>query len=147
MTKRYKEALTRHREQGIFMAGLLSATGFTQKGVKVKKTSDSASSYTLSRKISLLVNSITSFSNKPLIYISYLGMFLIFPSFGYTTYIICRKLFFGIDTEGWTSLMASLWLIGGLIILSLGVIGLYISRIFLETKQRPYTLIRKDYKK
>ena len=74
MTRRYVDALTRHQEREVFMAGLFHITGFDQRPHIVKKHSSSASTYTLRRKLSLLVNSVTSFSNAPLVSIFYIGL-------------------------------------------------------------------------
>jgi len=54
-------------------------------------------------------------------------------------------LFFGVLLAGWPSLIVSVWLLGGLTLLSLGVIGMYVSKVFIETKQRPYTIVRETY--
>jgi len=62
-------------------------------------------------------------------------------------YLIVRRVFFGIFLAGWPSLIVSIWLIGGLTIFCLGIIGIYLSRIFIETKQRPYTIIREIYER
>jgi putative glycosyltransferase len=59
--------------------------------------------------------------------------------------LIVRKLLFGTLMEGWASLIVSIWLLGGLTIFCLGVIGIYLSKIFIEVKQRPYTIIKQTY--
>jgi putative glycosyltransferase len=58
---------------------------------------------------------------------------------------VIQKIFFDVSLEGWTSLIVSIWFLGGVMLLSIGVIGIYISKIFSETKQRPNTIIRKKY--
>ena len=63
----------------------------------------------------------------------------------YQIYLICNWLFFSNPLLGWTSLMASLWLIGGLLIALIGLIGIYLSKVFIETKKRPYTIIKEIY--
>ena len=57
-------------------------------------------------------------------------------------YLVIRRIFFGILLPGWPSLIVSVWLLGGLILACLGIIGIYLSKIFIETKQRPYTIVR-----
>jgi putative glycosyltransferase len=59
--------------------------------------------------------------------------------------LIISKLFFNIAFEGWTSIVVSIWFFGGLIILLLGIIGIYLSKVFIEVKNRPYSIIKKFY--
>jgi len=147
MSQRYVKALVEHREREIFLAGLFAIAGFRQIPLLVRKDSKNRSTYTLVRKLTLAINSITSFSNKPLIFIFYLGALISLLS-GITAIIfIVRKIFFNVILEGWSSLIISIWLLGGLTIFCLGVIGIYLSKIFSETKQRPYTIIRQIYEK
>lgn len=146
MTKRYVNALLLHREREVFMAGLWLITGFSQKPYPIKKHNTSQTTYTLAKKISLLINSVTSFSNKPLVAIFNIGLSISVFSFLYIIYIL--YMWFNIDRplSGWTSVIASVWLLGGMIISFIGVIGIYVSKIFSETKQRPYSIVRQIYK-
>ena len=147
MLRPYVDALLQHRERELFLAGLWILTGFRQLPVTVSKSSKGETSYTLGRKLALLTNSITSFSNRPLVYIFYIGLFISLVSSAYIANLIIRKTFFLIPVDGWTSLIVSIWFLGGLMILFLGVIGIYLSRIFIEVKQRPLTIVRKVYGK
>ena len=147
MTRSYVNALLLHKEREIFLAGLWSITGFEQHIQVVSKWSTSPSTYTFKRKMSLFVNSITSFSNAPLIYIFYLGIFISMFALSYIVYLLSHWFLMGKSLSGWTSIIASLWLLGGLIISFIGVIGIYLSKIFIETKQRPYTIVRRVYGK
>lgn len=146
MTRRYVNALLRHAEREVFMAGLWSITGFDQRPQVVTKHHSSQSSYTLRHKMDILVNSITSFSNAPLIGIFYLGLAILLLAGLYTAYIVGHWLFFARPVGGWTSVMVSIWLLGGLVISILGVIGIYLSKIFSEAKQRPYTIVRQVHR-
>ena len=145
MTRRYVDALLRHQEREVFMAGLWHITGFHQQPQKVKKHSLSKTTYTLGRKMSLLVNSVTSFSNAPLVSIFYIGLSISTFALIYIAYLITQWLFLATPLSGWTSMMASIWLLGGMIISFIGVVGIYLSKIFSETKQRPYTIVRQIY--
>ena len=145
MTRRYVEALLRHREREVFMAGLWHITGFAQTGKKDQKQSSSETTYTLRRKLSLLVNSVTSFSNAPLISIFYIGLVISFFSTVYIAYLVLQRLLWAAPLGGWTSVMASIWLLGGMIISFIGVVGIYLAKIFSEAKQRPYTIVRHVY--
>lgn len=147
MTRRYVDALLLHDEREVFMAGLWHITGFDQRPKTIKKHSTSETTYTLRRKMSLLVNSVTSFSNAPLIGIFYIGVAIFLVAGAYTAYLFIHWLFLAKPLSGWTSVMASIWLLGGLVISFIGVVGIYLSKIFSETKRRPYTIVRQVYGK
>lgn len=145
MTRRYVEALLRHEEREVFLAGLWHITGFEQQAQAVCKLSTSETTYTFRRKMSLLVNSVTSFSNAPLISIFYVGAVISMLALLYIVYLLIHWLFLARPLSGWTSVMASIWLLGGLIISFIGVVGIYLSKIFSETKRRPYTIVKHVY--
>lgn len=145
MTRRYVEALLRHEEREVFMAGLWHITGFVQRAQTVKKHSTSETTYTFRRKMSLLVNSVTSFSNAPLVSIFYIGVSISLFALFYIGYLFIHWIFLAKPLSGWTSVMASIWLLGGMVISFIGVVGIYLSKIFSETKQRPYTIVRQVY--
>lgn len=145
MTRRYVDALLRHKEREVFMAGLWHITGFDQRPHLVNKHSTSETTYNLRRKMSLLVNSVTSFTNAPLVSIFYIGIFISIFASMYIAYLFVHWLFLATPMSGWTSVMASIWLLGGMIISFIGVVGIYLSKIFSETKQRPYTIVRQIY--
>ena len=145
MTRDYVAALLGHQEREFVLSGLWALTGFQQVPLKVRKHFKGSSSYGLRRKIAHLVNAITSFSNKPLVLIFYLGCFIVMVSSIAAIDLIVRKLFFGALLEGWASLVISIWLLGGLTIFCLGVIGIYLAKVFIEVKQRPYTIVKQTY--
>jgi putative glycosyltransferase len=143
MTRRYVDALLLHKEREVFLAGLFFITGYYQSPHAVKKLSKSKTTYTLARKLDLLVNSVTSFSNLPLIWIFYIGLIIILISIIYSTILFYNSIFLSKPLAGYTSLMISIWFLGGLVILFMGIIGIYISKLFSEVKRRPYTIVRK----
>jgi putative glycosyltransferase len=145
MTRRYVESLLRHEEREVFLAGLWHITGFTQRPCTIRKLNSSETTYTFRRKMSLLVNSVTSFSNAPLVAIFYIGIAIFGFSALYTGWLIVSWMFLARPLSGWTSVMASIWLLGGMVISFIGVVGIYLSKIFSETKRRPYTIIRQIY--
>lgn len=147
MTRRYVDALLRHDERELDIGGLWYATGFDQRPQIITKHSSSETTYTLRRKLALLVNSVTSFSNAPLVYIFYIGLTISLLAGAYTVFVILQWLFLAEPLTGWASIVASIWLLGGWIILFIGIIGIYLSKIFLEVKRRPYTIIRQVYGK
>lgn len=142
MTRRYVEALLQHEEREVFMAGLWHITGFVQRAHVLTKHSTSKSTYTLRRKLAMLVNSVTSFSNAPLVGIFYIGIAISLAALCYIGYLVIYWLFLATPMTGWTSLIASIWLLGGMIISFIGIVGIYLSKIFSETKRRPYTIVR-----
>ena len=145
MSGSYVAALVEHKEREFVMSGLWALTGFQQVPIRVKKHHKATSSYGLRQKVAHLVNAITSFSNKPLVLIFYLGCFILLISSIAALDLIIRKLLFGTLLEGWASLIVSIWLLGGLTIFCLGVIGIYLAKIFIEVKQRPYTIVKRTY--
>ena len=147
MARRYVDALLCHQEREVFMAGLWHITGFDQRPQVIKKHNTSETTYTFHRKMSLLVNSVTSFSNAPLVGIFYIGVAISLFALAYIAYLVTHWLFLAKPMSGWTSVMASIWLLGGMVISFIGVVGIYLSKIFSETKQRPYTIVRQIHAK
>ena len=145
MKGEYVAALIRHQEREFVMSGLWALTGFKQVPITVKKHHKGESSYGLRRKLSHLVNAITSFSGKPLVLIFYLGSIIILISGVAALDLIIRRIFFGVMLQGWASVIVSIWLLGGITIFCLGILAIYLSKVFLEVKQRPYTIIREVY--
>jgi len=142
MTRRYVGSLTRHQETEVFLAGLWAITGYRQTPFTVAKRSSSPSTYTFRKKISQLINSITSFSNAPLKGIFYSGCAILGASGLFSAYLVFNWVFFAKPPSGYTSLMVSIWILGGLIVAYLGIIGMYLSKIYSETKRRPYSIVR-----
>ncbi len=89
------------------------------------------------------LNALTAFSRKPLLAIATLGLSMTLPAGLYLSWLLIQYFFLKVSVEGWTSLIASLWFLGGLIIFTLGIIAVYLSVIFVETKNRPYAIVRK----
>lgn len=145
MTRRYVDALLLHREREINIGGLWMITGFAQLQCPVAKHDTSPTTYNLIRKFEHLVNAVTSFSNTPLVLIFYLGLVILIVTLCYSTLIVYRYVFVSQPPDGYTSLILSLWLLAGLVIFSIGVLGIYLAKIFSEVKQRPYTIIRDVY--
>ena len=145
MSRRYVNALLMHREREIFVAGLWAITGFTQIPVTVDKTHKGSSTYTFRRRLALFANSIVSFSSLPLVAIFFTGLFISLAAFLYVGWLVANWLFFARPPAGWTSVMASVWLLGGINMAFLGILGIYAAKIFSETKQRPLTIVRAIY--
>lgn len=146
MIRDYARALCQFDEREVFLGGLWHITGFEQQPHIIVKHSLSESTYTLRHKVSLLVNAVTSFSSAPLIWIFNLGVLISLGAFAYCVYLVVNWLFLSAPAAGWTSVMASIWLLGGMVISFIGIIGIYLSKVFSETKRRPYVIIRRTYR-
>jgi len=142
MTRDYVQSLVRHKEHQTAIGGLWVLTGYRQKGVGFDKGVRPGTSYTMSRRFVMLIDSVTSFSELPLFLIFYTGCVVILGSGIAGMYLIIRRLT-GRLADGWVSTIISIAFFGGLTVFSIGVVGLYVSRIFIETKGRPYILIRR----
>lgn len=145
MTARYVKALLLYQERQLVMSCLWVITGFKQCERTVKKHSHSQTTYSLSKKIEHAVNAVTSFSDRPLKLIFYVGMSFFLAAISYACYLIFLRLFLDRAVDGWTSVMVSVWVLSGLIISFIGIIGIYLAKIFIETKQRPLSIIRTIY--
>jgi putative glycosyltransferase len=147
MTRRYVDALLTHKERELVISCLWVITGFKQSARTVKKHMTSSTTYGFFKKISHLVNAVTSFSEAPLKMIFVCGTFVFFLAITYASTLVVQHFFLSQPVDGWTSLMVSVWVLGGMIISFVGVIGIYLAKIFSETKQRPYVIIREIYGK
>ena len=143
----YVRALTEHQDREMFMAGLWALTGFRQTPLSVQKGNRPGTSYSFGHRMAVLVNAITSFSNRPLIAIFYLGSFVFLIGLAGALYLIIRRVFYQEYLSGWPSLIVSIWLLGGLNIFCVGILGIYLAKIFTEVKRRPLTVIRQVYEK
>ena len=142
MSKRALEGLAEFREVNLFLRGIIPMIGYSTDVVYYERGERFAgeSKYPLGKMLSFAIEGITSLSTKPIRMITFLGFFIFLVSIGILIYSLVRH-FMGATIVGWTTLMVSVWAIGGLILLSLGVVGEYIGKIYLETKARPRFLI------
>jgi putative glycosyltransferase len=146
MTRRYVDQLVQHKEHLSNMIGLWELTGFKQVAVGVRKSPfKGTTTYTFHRRLAAAIYAITAFSSKPLRLIAYLGLLVTALSIIYAIVLVIAYFVFGISTTGWTSLIVSISLFSGLILFCQGIIAAYLAVIFIETKNRPYTVIRKIY--
>jgi putative glycosyltransferase len=142
MTRRYVNSLLLHRERELLISGIWHLTGYAQTALPVTKHKINATTYPLHKRIALVITSIIAFSDRPLRAIFYTGIAMVCASLLYIVYILMAYLFNGSGVSGYTSLILSIWLIGGFNFLFLGTIGMYVATIFSETKQRPYAIVR-----
>ncbi|TPH17055.1 glycosyltransferase family 2 protein [Litorilituus lipolyticus] len=148
MSRRYVNAVLLHQETELFMAGILHITGFLQKSITVKKDYKGESAYSFRHRVSLMVKGVTAFSSYPLKFIFYIGILMSISAFLLGTFLFMKKVFLNGQIEpGWTSLMVSIWFIGGLLLAGLGTVGIYLNKVYNEVKRRPLYIVRDFYKK
>ena len=137
------EGLAQFKEVNLFLRGIVPMIGYRTDTVEYARGERFAgeSKYPLKKMLSFAMEGITSLSTKPIRYISMLGFLIFLVSILMLVYSVVRWAM-GDTIIGWASVICSVWAIGGLILLSLGVIGEYIGKIYLETKGRPRFLIR-----
>ena len=143
MSRRALEGLARFKEVNLFLRGIVPMIGYRTDTVEYERGERFAgeSKYPLKKMLSFAMEGVTSLSVKPLRMITGLGFLVFLVSLVMIVYNIVRWAA-GATVTGWASIACSIWLIGGLILLSLGVMGEYIGKIYLESKGRPRFLIR-----
>lgn len=144
MSRRALKSLMKYPERNLFLRGMVATLGYPADVVYYDRRERSAgeSKYPLKKMISFALDGITSFSIKPLHYITYLGVIFIMISIAVIIYALASY-FDNEAIQGWTSLLISLWFIGGCILIACGVTGEYIGKIYIETKRRPLYFIEK----
>lgn len=147
MRRTYVEAVLTFQEKSLDIWTVFVMVGFVQQGIPLTKKNKGSTTYTLGKKIKMSIDIITSMSHRPLYLIFLVGTVWLGISSINIALILVNKWIYQEEVEGWTSIMASIWLIGGVVIFLLGVIGIYLSRVFVETKNRPIAVVRKVYKK
>lgn len=142
MSRRALEGLAQYGEVNLFLRGVVPMIGYNTDVVYYERGERFAgeSKYPVGKMLTLAVEGVTSLSTKPIRMITGLGFLIFIVSIGMLIYSLVRH-FIGATIVGWTTLMVSVWAIGGLILLSLGVVGEYIGKIYLETKARPRFII------
>ena len=142
MSKRALDALEQYSEVNLFLRGIVPLIGFKWDTVEYERNERFAgkSKYPLKKMLSFAFDGITSFSIRPIRIITSLGFLIFLASLISVIVLLVLKLF-GSTVQGWTTLMASIWMIGGIQLLSLGVIGEYIGKIYKEVKARPRYII------
>ena len=142
MSKRALNGLEQFKEVNLFLRGIVPLIGYKTSVVEYERSERFAgeSKYPLKKMLAFAIDGITSFSVKPIRMITALGFILFIVSLLMLIYSIIIKII-GHADSGWTSVICSIWMIGGIQLLSLGVIGEYIGKIYNETKARPRFII------
>jgi putative glycosyltransferase len=142
MSRRYVDAVLTYGEREVSIGAIFNIAGFHQIGTPVAKGDKGSSSYSLRLKVWHLVNSISAFSTKPLTAIFVLGIASSLLGVAMVVYLTIAAVALSRSPAGWASVIASVWVLGGLILSSIGVLAIYIGKIFSEVKGRPRTVIR-----
>jgi len=146
LDRRVVEVIRRMPERNRFMKGLFAWAGFKQAAVSYHREERKVgqTKYNYWKLWTLAIDGITSASTVPLRVWSYLGAFVALGALGYAIFIIIRTLTSGIEVPGYASMMVAVLFLGGLQLLSLGVLGEYVGRILTETKGRPLYVVREE---
>ncbi len=138
MSRRAVEQLCNYRERNLFLRGIVPLIGYDTTSVYYDRAERFAgeSKYPLGKMINFAVDGITSFSTKPVRMILMLGIIFLFVALGILAYVI-HAVMTGNTVPGWASIIISLWLVGGTLLVGMGIIGEYVGKIYIEVKDRP----------
>ena len=147
MSKTALDEFVKYQEENLFIRGIIPLLGFKTAKVYYNRKERFAgeSKYPLKKMIAFALEGITSFSVAPIRVVSILGFLMVLIGIGIGIYTLFSKIF-SYTVSGWTSLMLSIWIVGGVQLIALGIIGEYIGKIFKEAKRRPrYTIEHNSY--
>jgi len=138
MSRRSLDMLATYKEHNLYLRGLIPQIGLQTTTVDdvISERFAGSSKYTLRKMMGLALNGITAFSVKPMYAIFYLGLIFLLIALGIGIYV-AHALIAGTAVPGWSSLILSIWLVGGFFLTSLGIMGVYIGKIYTEVKRRP----------
>ena len=138
MSRRALDMLASYPEHNLYLRGLIPQIGLQHTTVDdvISERFAGQSKYTLGKMLRLALNGITAFSVKPLFLIFNLGVFFLIIAFCIGIYVL-RAMILGTAVPGWSSLILSIWLVGGFVLISLGIVGTYLGQIYTEVKHRP----------
>lgn len=143
MTARSVRALLQYGERNLYLRGIVRMLGFNEAFVYYdrRKREAGESKYPFSKMLKFSVDGITSFSDAPLKWITFIGLSMTVVAFCIIIYALYEH-FSGKTLQGWTSMLVSMWFIGGIITTGIGVVGVYIGKIYTEVKRRPRYFIQ-----
>ena len=146
MSRRSLEALKEYSEVNLFLRGLVPTLGFPSSIVSYERHERFAgeSKYPLHKMLGLAIDGMTSFSAFPLRLIAGLGVFVFLVSMGFSVWVLWTRIFTDDAIPGWASSVLPMYLLGGIQLFSIGVLGEYISKVYMETKRRPRYIIEKS---
>ena len=138
MSRRALDMLSTYKEHNLYLRGLIPQIGLQTTTVDdvISERYAGKSKYTLKKMLSLALDGITAFSVKPMYAVFYIGWVFLFIAFCIGIYVV-RALIVGTAVPGWASLMLSIWIVGGFMLIAIGLLGVYIGKIYTEVKRRP----------
>lgn len=138
MSRRALDMLSTYKEHNLYLRGLIPQIGLQTTTVDdvISERYAGKSKYTLKKMLNLALDGITAFSVKPMYAIFYLGWGFLFIAFCIGIYVV-RALIVGTAVPGWASLILSVWIVGGFMLIAIGLLGVYIGKIYTEVKRRP----------
>lgn|SRR5574344_97603 len=138
MSRRAVDSLMQYGERNLYLRGIIPLLGYPSAMVDdtISERQAGQSKYTLQKMLNLAINGVTSFSVKPISMILWMGVAFMFICLLMVVYVL-TSFFTGHVVPGWSSLMMSIWFVGSVILISIGIVGEYIGRIFVEVKHRP----------
>jgi dolichol-phosphate mannosyltransferase len=144
LDRKVVDAIKTFKESHLFLRGLIPTLGFKQVALDYEPAVrfSGQSKYSLGKMFHFAINGITSSSAKPLYFSIYLGLFFAFLAFVYGCYAIYIAVFTDAAITGWTSLIASVLFIGGIQMILIGIVGIYLGKLFVQSKQRPTYIIK-----
>ncbi len=145
MNHSVRDEIVKFKEKEIFFHGILHTLGFKKKSIIIEKKFKGKSEYTVSKKFNLFFDAITSFSSAPLKIFFYVGLGISFFSAFYALIMVIKYFALKISVPGFTTLAVLILFFGGIIILGIGIVGIYIQKIFAEVKKRPRVTIKDKY--
>jgi len=146
LDRKVVDAIKTFKESHLFLRGLIPTLGFKQVALDYEPAVrfSGQSKYSLGKMFHFAINGITSSSAKPLYFSIYLGLFFAFLAFVYGCYAIYIAVFTDAAITGWTSLIASVLFIGGIQMILIGIVGIYLGKLFVQSKQRPTYIIKSN---
>lgn len=139
----YVRSLLQYQESQLYLGGIMMLAGFNQVPIKTQKLSKGRTTYNFVRKLTLALDALISYTNKPLTFIAWGGIGISIISLLILVYFLTNLFSGGRDVEPWMWVLASVWFLGGLTILAVGLVGFYIGRIFIQVKGRPNAIVKR----
>ncbi|MCL4106781.1 UNVERIFIED_CONTAM: hypothetical protein GTU68_048225 [Idotea baltica] len=147
MTKRVKDHITKYPEQSLFIRGIRHWVGYKQVGLEYERDSRQAgeTKYSFAKLLQLAANGVFSFSNFPIKFLGSLGFFTIASTMIYAVYLFSKRMFWGEVPQGFTTLILAIIFFGGVQLVSIRILGEYITRIYDESRDRPLFVVKDFY--
>ena len=145
MKKKFIDEFVNYKPMNFFFGPAMIDLGFNQASIEIEKSSSSPTTYKLFTRLHIFLDIVITFSIKPLYFIFYFGVFITLISAFFATIIILKVFLSSYQINGWASIMVTLLFFSGIIIIFLGVISIYLSKIMNETKQAPFAIIKKKH--